>query len=100
MRTASELRSLVYKKSNGERKLSTPDAIHLASALTLDEVYGVGIEAFHTFDNGKSRDHDGKGVPMLTFETWCTECANDPLAQKVINLNRSKPNHPNKQLDV
>jgi predicted nucleic acid-binding protein len=100
MKTASELRSLVYTKTGGERKLSTPDAIHLASALGLQETYGVKIDAFHTFDMGKSRDHDGKGVPMIGFEDWCEKCKDDPLAKKVVDLTRCKPEHPNKGLDV
>jgi len=100
MRVASELRSLVYTKTGGKRKLSTPDAIHLASALELQETYGVPLDMFHTFDRGNSRDHDGKGVPIIGFETWCEACLDDPLAKKIIALNRSEPAHPNKELAV
>ena len=98
MRIASELRSMVYKKTGGQRKLSTPDAIHLASTIFLQDTYKLKIDAFHTFDSGKSRDHNGKGVPMLGFENWCSECADNPLAKKVIALNRCKPEHPNKMM--
>ncbi len=98
MALASELRSLTYTKSNGTRKLQTPDAIHLASALTLIDVYGVPLTAFHTFDNGKSKGPDGPGTPLLSFETWCEKCKDDPLAKKVIELNRCKPEHPNKKM--
>lgn len=97
MALASELRSLTYTKTGGTRKLYTPDAIHLASALTLIDTYGVPLTAFHTFDNGKSRGAEGPGTPLLTFETWCESCADDPLAQKVIALNRSHPVHPDKR---
>ncbi|WP_205756132.1 hypothetical protein, partial [Labrenzia sp. 011] len=100
MRTASELRSLQYTKTGGVRKLSTPDAIHLASALELEETYGVQNDAFHTFDRGKSKDADGKGIPLLGFEDWCEQCSNDPLANKAIALKRCKPSHPNKGLDI
>lgn len=98
MALASELRSLAYIKTGGTRKLHTPDAIHLASAVTLAEAYRVSLTAFHTFDNGKSRGPDGPGTPLLTFETWCAECADDPLAQKIIKMPRSHPAHPNKKL--
>jgi hypothetical protein len=65
------LRSLTYTKTGGVRKLHTPDAIHLASAPALVESYGIGeLEAFHTFDGGKSRGIDGPGTPLLGFETW------------------------------
>lgn len=99
MAVASELRSLIYTKTSGERKLHTPDAIHLASALALVESYGIGeLTAFHTFDDGKARGPDGKGVPLLSFETWCEACAGDPLAQKIIKMKRMKPLHPTKKL--
>lgn len=98
MTMASELRSLVYLKTGGQRKLHTPDAIHLASALALVDGYGVQLTAFHTFDNGGKGGPDGRGVPLLTFETWCGECKDDPLARKVIELNRCKPQHPSKKL--
>lgn len=100
MALASELRSLTYVKTGGERKLLTPDAIHLASAVTLVDVYGVKLEAFHTFDSGKGRSIEGKGTPLLTFETWCGECKDDPIAQKVIGMDRCHPSHPNKGLGL
>lgn len=45
MSLASELRSLTYTKTGGIRKLLTPDAIHLASAIALDNYYGVSLTA-------------------------------------------------------
>lgn len=99
MRLASELRSIVYKKTGGERKLDTADAIHLASALTLIDTYEVEIAGFHTFDRGKKRGLDGgKGVPLIDIASWLTDAANDPLAQRLIDLSPSLPNHPNKKL--
>lgn len=100
MRTASELRSAIYTKTGGERKLHTPDAIHLASALTLIEAYGVPLDEFHTFDRGRKRDPDGKGVPLLGYETWCEQCADDPLVKRIIDLKRCIPQHPAKGLDL
>lgn len=100
MRIASELRSAIYSKTGGERKLHTPDAIHLASAITLTDAYGVNIDEFHTFDSGKSRAPDGKGVPLLGYESWCEQCKDDPLVKRVIDLTRCKPIHPVKKLDL
>ena len=94
MAVASELRSLRYTKTNGRRLLQTPDAIHLASALALVETYGITLDALHTFDDGKNSND----LPLLSYHTWCEACENDPLAQKVIALNRAKPAHPNKKL--
>jgi predicted nucleic acid-binding protein len=100
MALAAELRSLKYTKTGGERKLGTPDAIHLASAIILQDVYGVTLDAFHTFDNGGKRDPEtnSKGVPLLSYETWCEQCLADPIARKVINLKRVRPEHPAKQM--
>lgn len=94
MAVAAELRSLTYTKTGGKRKLDTPDAIHLASALVLTDVYGVALDAFHTFDNGGKRGFEGPGVPLLTYETWCEQCQNDPLAKKVMAMKRERPDHP------
>ncbi|WP_404289309.1 type II toxin-antitoxin system VapC family toxin [Microvirga sp. RSM25] len=94
MGLASQLRDLRYTKGNGKRKLLTPDAIHLASAITLRDNYKVPITALHTFDDGKSKGPDGKGVPMLSIETWCEGIEEDPVAQKVITLRRDHPLHP------
>lgn len=99
MALASELRSLTYTKTGGVRKLHTPDAIHLASAIALVETYGIGqLDAFHTFDNGKTRGLEGPGTPLLTFETWCESCADDPLARKIIDMKRCHPLHPEKKI--
>jgi len=98
MAIASELRSLVYTKTGGERKLLTPDAIHLASAIALTDIYGVPLDAFHTFDNGKNKGPEGPGTPLLSFETWCEQCEDDPLAKKVIDMVRCHPEHPNRKM--
>lgn len=94
MATAAKLRSLPYKKGRGERKLLTPDAIHLASALTLRDTYKVPLTAFHTFDNGNGGGAAGKSIALLGYHEWCEGLESDPLAQKVISLNISKPEHP------
>lgn len=100
MTLAGDLRSLQYTKDNGKRKLLTPDAIHLASAIYLKEAYKVPLVALHTFDDGKSKGPEGKSIPMLSAEAWCTAIANDPIAKKLINLSRKKPEHPSPKLPL
>lgn len=99
MQIASEIKSLSYSKTGSKkREIGTADAIHLASALALRDTFGVTLSAFHTFDNGGSKGIDGKSVPLLSYEDWCENCLNDPVAQKVIWLPRKKPDHPNPRL--
>ena len=60
---ARELRDYYVRHPIGKRSLSTPDAIHLATALIH------GADTFHTFDNGKSKDDEGKkGIPLLDLK--------------------------------
>jgi predicted nucleic acid-binding protein len=62
MELAADLHGMEYTKTNGKRKLETPDAVHLASAILLQKVYGVTLDAFHTFDNGSQRGINGRAV--------------------------------------
>ena len=98
MQLSGRLRDLPYRKgvSTG-RKLGTPDAILLASAIHVVEAYGVKLDAFHTFDGGGKKDLDGsKSVPILGYETWCEGFNDDQMAfaRRVIELPRKKPDHP------
>jgi predicted nucleic acid-binding protein len=95
---AAEIKNLHYEKTGGVRDVGTPDAIHLASALSLDSVYEVRLTAFHTFDNGKGKSANGKAVPLLSYEEWCGACRSEPAAQRVISLQRTRPVHPNPRL--
>lgn len=97
MHLAARLKDLPYKKGNGKRRLSTQDAIMLASCVNVAEGHNVKINFFHTFDDGKKRDPvDGKMVPLISFEDWCEGFTPEQMAtaQPVINLNRRKPIHP------
>lgn len=100
MLLASAIRGLTYTKTGGNREMGTPDAIHLASALVLESNYDVPISGFHTFDNGGSRGLEGRSVPLLSYETWCESCANDPIAKRIITLKRGRPDHPNPKLPL
>lgn len=48
MAVAAELRSLEYEKTGGKRRLQTPDAIHLASALALVETSATSKHSIHS----------------------------------------------------
>lgn len=103
MRLSGSLRDLPYKKGkSANRRLGTPDAIILATAIHLQDDYGIKLDAFHTFDGGGKKDADGHGaIPMLGFETWCEgfNSGQAALAARVIALPRKRPIHPNPGLD-
>lgn len=83
------------------RRLSTPDAIFLASCVELKQAHGIKIDVFHTFDDGKKRDPvDGKMVPLLSYQEWCHEFLPSQMviAQPVIDLNRGRPIHPSPKM--
>ena len=98
MNLASHLRGMTYTKTNGERSLLTPDAIHIASAIALADTYQVPLNVFHTFDAGKQKGPSGRGVPILGYEDWCEKCKDDPIVQKVIAMKRERPEHPSPRL--
>lgn len=96
---AGQLRDMPYKKhQSGKRKLTTGDAIMLASALYLDEAYGVSLSAFHTFDDGGKKGE----VPLLSYHEWCEGFSGVQLtlARRVIDLPRMKPVHPAPKLKI
>ena len=98
---AGNLKDLKYKKGDSyKRILTTGDATMLATALELEDVYGAPVDHFHTFDkgNGPRSVEGGKGVPLLTFEEWCEGIEDNPLAARVIGLNRCEPIHPEKEM--
>jgi predicted nucleic acid-binding protein len=97
MHAAGGLRDLPYRKgSSPGRRLATPDAIMLASALHLAEALNVKLDAFHTFDDGKKRGPEGRSVPLLSYQEWCEGFTVDQMkiAQPVVALNRQQPIHP------
>lgn len=76
------------------RILGTGDAIHLATAIRVRDVFGASDLIFHTFDDGKGRNWEGKCVPMLSYERWYPIGERTELVEKVCNLPRKKPVHP------
>jgi predicted nucleic acid-binding protein len=95
---AARLKDLPYRKANAKpRRLSTTDAIMLASCVDVRDAQGVKIDFFHTFDDGKKRDPvDGKMVPLISYEEWCQGFTPPQMAiaKPVMDLNRRKPIHP------
>lgn len=98
MTLSGRLRDLPYKKGTSvNRRLSTPDAIMLATAVHLVEGYGVNLDCIHTFDGGGKKDLDGnRSIPILGYETCCEGFTPEQLAlaDKVIRIPRLKPAYP------
>ena len=99
MLKASHLRGMVYTKTGGKRRLATPDAIHIATALTLGDTFNVQLNALHTFDAGNGKGGaEGPGLPILGYEEWCEQCDQDEMVKRVIAMKREKPVHPTPRL--
>ena len=97
MHRAALLKDLPYKKGTSKgRRLSTTDAIMLASCIEIVETWNLNVDAFHTFDDGKKRGLEGKMVPLLSYQEWCEGFTDEQLnvVEQVIQLNRCKPKHP------
>ena len=91
------LKDLPYKKADSKvRRISTTDAIMLASCLEIRDEWGIKIDAFHTFDDGRKRGPEGKMVPLISYQDWCQSLTAEQLevATPVIQLNRCRPEHP------
>lgn len=93
--TAGLLKDIPYKKNNEtKRVLTTGDAIMLATALELEDTYGIAIDAFHTYDNGRGKGNpEGKGVPLLSYHEWLDDVHDNELAARIVKMNRCAPIH-------
>lgn len=98
--TAGLLKDIAYKRNgSNKRVLTTGDAIMLATALELEDTYGVKIDAFHTYDNGRGKGNpEGRGVPLLDYHLWLDGVADHELAARVVKMNRCRPAHGNPDL--
>ena len=97
MHRAALLKDLPYVKSTSKgRRLSTTDAIMLSSCLEIQDEWGLSIDAFHTFDDGKKRGLEGKMVPLISYHEWCEDFteAHLEIAEPAIQLRRCRPHHP------
>jgi predicted nucleic acid-binding protein len=101
MQIASQLKDLPYIREKSSRRLGTGDTIMLATCIHLIESYGVNIDVFHTFDDGKARDPiHGKMVPILSYHSWCGEMSEDQkvIARRVLTIKRKLPIFPTPRL--
>lgn len=100
MRIAGQMRDIQFKKDNGIRRLGLGDAIMLATCLYMPKAYSVEIDIFHTYDKGKKRGPEGKGVPILDIESWCKDMAGAHLRLigPVLALKREAPIFSQKNL--
>lgn len=102
---ASSLRDHPFKlarmqKNQKERVMSVPDAIHLATCVYARDALEIGDVVFHTFDDGKNKGVEGKGVPLLSFNDWSEHLAKDPVVAAVRKLEITLPLHPEPMMDV
>jgi hypothetical protein len=93
LQLAGKLKDIPYRKGTSTvRRLTTGDAIMLATCLHLQDTLGVAIEAFHTFDDGgKNRE-----LPLLSYHEWCERLTGtkSKLAARICSLKRERPVHP------
>jgi predicted nucleic acid-binding protein len=80
------------------RSLGTPDSIHLATCLHVRDTLGVPDIVFHTFDDGKGKNWEGRCVPLLSFERWYPAATRSQLIGDVCNLPRLRPAYPQMRL--
>jgi hypothetical protein len=93
MQLTGRLRDIPYRKGESDKRvLTTPDGIMLATCLNLEDAFGVKLDIFHTFDDGKKRG----SVPLLSYHEWCDGLTgeNDRLAKRVCAIKRERPVHP------
>ena len=73
----------------------------LASALELEDFFGVRLDAFHTYDKGRSSGHpEGKGVPLLSYDEWLDDVDIEGDVRRVVDLNRCLPIHDAPELTL
>jgi len=76
------------------RMLGTPDSIHLATCLHARDTLGITDIVFHTFDDGKGKNWEGRCAPLLSFERWYPPNTRTGLVEDVCSLPRRVPAYP------
>ena len=97
MELTGRLKDIPYRKEQSDkRQLSTGDGIMLATCLLMPEMFGVAIDIFHTFDDGRKK----KQIPLLSYEKWCEGLTGEhkELANRVCKIVRKIPVHPQPEL--
>jgi hypothetical protein len=87
---------MTYSNPNGgiDRVVGTADAIHLMTCLYARDVLGIGDIVFHTLDEGKNANWEGKCVPLVTYEKWTVGLPANKLVAEVCGLARNFPRRP------
>ena len=68
------------------------------TCLHLREVAGVADIVFHTFDEGKNKNWEGRCVPLIGFERWYPDQMRTGRIAEVCSLRRERPKHPQPDL--
>jgi hypothetical protein len=85
---------------NGDRILGIADAIHLMTCVYARNVLGIADIEFHTFDEGKGSNWEGKCVPLIKFEEWTAGIPSNPYVHQICALTRRKPTHDSPQMTL
>lgn len=95
---AGRLKDIKWRKgASDKRRLTTGDAIFVATAIYLEEVLEVDMDAFHTFDEGrapKNIEENTKAIPLIGIHEWLDGVENSDLVERLRSLNICKPIHP------
>jgi hypothetical protein len=93
---AGAIRDMLYSSPDGgkDRPVGTADAIHLMTCLYARDVLGIRDIVFQTLDEGKNGNHEGKCVPLVTYEKWTVGLPKNQLVTDICNLARDFPVHP------
>ena len=87
-------------KTQNHRVIGTGDAIQLATCLYIRDVLGVSDIIFHTLDEGKGKNWEGRCVPLIDMERWFPIDKRPQVVKEVCSLTRCKPVHPQPDLLV
>ncbi len=77
-----------------KRRVGAGDAIHLATAVYLRDVFGHSNIVMHSFDHGRGKTAEGRCVPIIEFQEWFPVGKRTPEVQAVCDLPRKEPKHP------
>jgi hypothetical protein len=93
---AASVRDISYPNPNGgdDRVLGTADAIHLLTCVHARDDLGISDIIFHTMDDGKNRNWEGKCVPLLSFDKWTVGIPRNLYVKQICSLKREPPIHP------
>ncbi|MER8717408.1 type II toxin-antitoxin system VapC family toxin [Mesorhizobium sp. M0999] len=83
-----------------DRMLGMADAIHLMTCIFARDELGLQDIVFHTMDDGKHKNAEGKCVTLLNFEKWVEGIPKNPYTPRIVALPRKPPIHPAPRFDI